>query len=146
MAGHPFDMDNVLTFAQRPVLASFELAHCWNQGYWCQVEPRLDDMLKAYHASDPAELRHLAQRWGVCFLVVDRRHFTPGFLNHQPLFAPYDDLIRRTAASGMFAALRGGFCPVQHINDDVSILDLRAWRSQSPSVAPASGRPDQDRP
>jgi hypothetical protein len=146
VAGHPFDMDNVLTFARRPVLASFELAHCWHLGYWRQVEPRLRDMLKAYYAADSSELRQLAERWGVSYLVVDRRHFTPAFLNSQPLFAPYDEFIRRTAASGVFAALQGGFCPVQAIDDNVSILDLRTWRGPSPSVDPVSERPGQGGP
>lgn len=134
VAGHPFDMDNVLTFAQRPVLASYELAHCWHQGYWRRFEPRLRDTLTAYYAADPEAMRQLARRWGVCFVVIDRRRFSAAFLQAQPLFAPYDDLIRRTAASGVFAALQQGHWPVQVIDQNVSILDLRAWRGGQPQA------------
>lgn len=79
-AGHPYTMDNVLTFGQRSVLASYELAHPWSRGYWNRFSPRFEDMLRAYYAKDVNVVRIFCQRWKIDYIVVDDRQFEKRFL------------------------------------------------------------------
>lgn len=122
-AGHPALMDNVLTFGERDVYASFELAHPWSRAYWARLAPRLDRVLRAYYAADPAELTRFCAQEGVDYLVVDRRHFTPEFLAGKPFFAPFDAVIREAAAPGRFAALSGAL-PATSIDANMLLLDM----------------------
>ncbi len=89
LAGHPYLMDNVLTFGQRRVLASFELAHPWCVGLWAQLAPRLAANLQAYYSDDPDAILRFCEMYGVDFLVVDARHFTPSFLHPATEKAPF---------------------------------------------------------
>lgn len=133
IAGHPETMDNVLTFARRNVLASYELSHPWSKGYWQRLEPRLRALFTAYYAADPAAIRRLAAEYGVTHLVVDRRHFSPEFLAGHPFFSPFDQFIRRAAAHpGPFAALTGEGFPRTEVDAHRFILDLREAVKGSP--------------
>jgi hypothetical protein len=160
VAGHPNLMDNVPTFAQRRALAIYELAHPWATGWWRQLQPRLDDLFRAYYAADPQEVVKLAQKYGVAFMVVDDRHFTPEFLAGQwrlfpydqdhaagtprglreraycPFFAPFDAHIRRLAAGReRFALLNWPPAHTQQIDAHLSLIDLRPL--QTPAARPA---------
>jgi hypothetical protein len=101
VAGHPEVMDNVMTFAHRRALVTFELAQPWSQGHWRQVRPRLEDFFAAYYATDPEVVRTFCRKYRISHLVLDERHFTPDFLEHRPdpsdhspFFAPFDAYIR----------------------------------------------------
>ena len=80
IAGHPNLMDTIPTFAQRRAFATYELAHPWSRGYWAKLKPRLVDLFKAYYAADPQEVVAFCRKYGIAFLIVDDRHFTPAFL------------------------------------------------------------------
>lgn len=128
-AGFPTQMDNVLTFGQRNVYASYELAHPWSTGYWKLLEPRLEKVLRAYYSSDPEEIRHFCAEAHVDFFVVDRRHFRPEFMNAKPFFEPFANVIRaRTRTGQPFAALSGTFAR-QVIDENLSVLDMRPQQS-----------------
>lgn len=79
-AGHPYTMDNVLTFGRRSVLASYELAHPWSKGLWHMLEPRLESMVQAYYARDVASVRKFCKKWGIDYMVMDEAHFSRGFM------------------------------------------------------------------
>jgi len=80
IAGHPNLMDNIPTFAQRRAFATYKLAHPWSRGLWIKVEPRLHDLFNAYYAADPQEVVAFCRKYGIAFLIVDDRHYTPAFL------------------------------------------------------------------
>ena len=80
IAGHPNLMDTIPTFAQRRAFATYELAHPWSRGYWAKLKPRLADLFRAYYAADPQEVVAFCRKYGIAFLIVDDRHFTPAFL------------------------------------------------------------------
>jgi len=130
IAGHPNLMDNIPTFARRRAFATYKLAHPWSRGYWTTLKPRLMDLFKSYYAADPQEVVAFCQKYGIAFLIVDDRHFTPAFLkggfllfpgdrphlpgtatglaerNYYPFFAPFDEQIRHlTAGRPKFALL-----------------------------------------
>jgi hypothetical protein len=124
-AGHPEVMDNVLTFGQRNVYASFELAHPWSGGYWAVIGPRLERLAKAYYATDPGELRRFCQGEGIDFFVVDRRHYTPEFIAARPFFEPFGSGIRqRVQGVQNFAAFSGQFNAAQ-VDANTLVLDMR---------------------
>jgi len=149
IAGHPNLMDNALTFGQRPALATFELAHPWSQGYWRRLRPRLTDLFTAYYAEDPQVVRDFCRKYGISYLVVDDRHFTPGFLAggrflapfNQPLdkekkrlaewvfcpfFAPFDAQIQGLVRDRRrFVLLNRNLFPGQVIDAHQRLLDMR---------------------
>lgn len=158
IAGHPNLMDNVITFAKRPAHATFELAHPWSQGYWQRLRPRLEDFFIAYYADDPQVVRDFCRKYGVSFLVVDDRHFSPEFLAggrflvpfNQPLekekrkmaewvispfFAPFDGQIRSLVrARTDFVLLNQGLFPGLVVDEHQRLLDMRPWlREAAPS-------------
>lgn len=104
-AGHPYTMDNVLTFGRREVLASYELAHPWSKGLWERMRPRLEDMLGAYYARDAATVRAFAEKWRVDYMVVDTRHFSRMFMLPGRQFVPVCQAPMPDAAHSLCRAL-----------------------------------------
>ncbi|MBI4795124.1 MAG: hypothetical protein HY790_04665 [Deltaproteobacteria bacterium] len=151
IAGHPNLMDNVITFAKRPALATFELAHPWSKGYWEQLRPRLEDLFTAYYADDPQVVRDFCRKYNISFLVVDDRHFTPDFLAGGrflvpfnkplqkkkkgmaewvtcPFFAPFDGQIRRLVQGrSRFVLLNQDLFPGRVVDEHLRVLDMRPW-------------------
>jgi len=126
LAGHPEDMDNILTFGQRDVLASFELAHPWSLGYWSRFEPRLSDMLAAYYAHDPRTVRDFAEKYGVDAFVVSEARYDGEYIEKGACFAPYGDMIRELAQKGgTFALLDEGNFPYKVLAPGVRLVDVR---------------------
>jgi hypothetical protein len=149
-AGHPNLMDNLPTFARRPVLVNYELAHPWSRGYWQKIRPRLQDFFQAYYATDPQVVRDFCRKYGVAFLVVDERHFTPEFLAGGRFLAPFDPPLRSSGprlgervdcpffapfnreirglirAQKGFVLLRPDVFPGIFVNAQQRLLDMRA--------------------
>jgi hypothetical protein len=126
-AAHPWLADNVLTFGKRNVLVSFELAHPWARGYWLKIEPRLSDFFNAYYASSPETICAFCCKYGVDFIVVDRRDFEPSFISGKPFFAPFDMQIKAlSATSGEFyLTSSNGFDSIR-VNEYLSLIDTHS--------------------
>ena len=108
IAGHPNLMDNIPTFAQRQALVTYKLAHPWSRSYWEKIAPRLHDLFTAYYAADPQEVVAFCRKYGIAFLIVDDRHFTPAFLKGGFLLFPYDRPHLQGAKRGLAEM---NFCP-----------------------------------
>jgi len=135
-AGPPELMDNVLTFGQRNVYASFELAHPWSVGYWSSIGPRLARLAEAAYAANPADLRRFCQEERIDYFVVDRKQYTPEAIARGVYFEPYATHIRTLAAGTRdFAALSGAF-PAVRVDENVSVLDMRAAASIQAGARP----------
>jgi hypothetical protein len=157
IAGHPNLMDTIPTFAQRRAFATYELAHPWSRGYWAELKPRLVDLFKAYYAADPQEVVAFCRKYGIAWLIVDDRHFTPAFLKggyfvfpfdkphlpgaakglaeriYAPFFAPFDEQIRHlTAGRSHFALLSGPAFQAVALDQHVRLIDMRPWLSPKP--------------
>jgi hypothetical protein len=161
IAGHPNLMDNALIFGKRPAFATFELAHPWSRGYWEKIRPRLEDLFTAYYAEDPQVVRDFCRQYNISFLVVDDRHFTPGFLAggrflvpfNQPLeqdkkkmaewvtcpfFAPFDRQIRGLVQEPRrFVLLNRDLFPGMVVDEHQRLLDMRPWLQEN---APPGGQ------
>jgi hypothetical protein len=156
-AGHPNLMDTIPTFAQRRAFATYELAHPWSRGLWAQLKPRLADLFRAYYAADPREVVAFCRKYGIAFLIVDDRHFTPAFLKggyflfpgaqphlpgvdrglaerlYCPFFAPFDEQIRQiTAGRKNFAVLSDPGFRAQSLDQHVRLIDMRPWLTPKP--------------
>ena len=125
LAGHPMLMDAVHTFGLHNVLASRKLAHPWSLGYWRRYEPRLRASLDALYAKNPQTLVELREQYGVTHLIVDERQLEDAFIQDVPLFAPYNDYIRKLAARpGVFLLAPGGPLPGMEVQPGVRIIPL----------------------
>jgi hypothetical protein len=156
-AGHPNLMDTIPTFAQRRAFATYELAHPWSRGLWAQLKPRLADLFRAYYAADPQEVVAFCRKYGIAFLIVDDRHFTPAFLKggfflfpgehphlpggdrglaeriYCPFFAPFDEQIRQiTAGRKNFALLSDPRFRALPLDQHVRLIDMRPWLTPKP--------------
>lgn len=135
LAGHPEILDTVLTFGQRNVLASFELAHPWSTGYWQLLAPRLEAELTAYYAKEPQTVIAVARTYGITHFVVRESDFTAKALAGHPLFAPYDERIRELAAQpGNFALLDPVAFPYTRPEPGIRLVDMRPVLSNRAAV------------
>jgi hypothetical protein len=140
IAGHPDLMDPIPALAGRRAFATYELAHPWSKGFWQKMQPRFQDLFAAYYAPNPEMVWAFARKYGIDFLIVDQRHFTPDFLSGhlpdtlfkpvphrgRPFFAPFDQQIQRLVQGrNHFAVLIPENFPFQTINEHWRILDLR---------------------
>ncbi len=126
VAGHPDLMDNVITFGRRPVLASFELAHPWSKGLWQRLRPRLEELFEAYYAEDAETVKRFCRKYGVDYIVVDERHFSPDFLTAEPFFEPFGSEIKEmTRDRRRFALLNDDIGRVQRLTADIRLVDVR---------------------
>jgi hypothetical protein len=157
IAGHPYLMDTIPTFAQRTAFATYELAHPWSRGYWEKLEPRLRDLFNAYYAADPREVAGFCRKYRVAYLIVDDRHFTPAFLKggfflfpydkrplpgvarglaemvYCPFFAPFDEQIKKiTAEREKYALLSDPSFHSLAIDQHVRLIDMRPWLTPQP--------------
>lgn len=129
LAGHPELMDTVLTFGRRNALATFELAHCWSQGYWERMRPRLDAVFTAYYARDKQTVTAFARRFDVDFMVVDTSHFTTAFLSGSPFFEPFGQAIKEmTQGQDAFAVLDASQFTRIPLTPGAFLIDLRPYR------------------
>jgi len=134
IAGNPEVLDNVLTFGRRNVVASFELAHPWSQGYWRRYMPRLGHQAEAYYAKDAATVIDFARFYGVTHIVVREADFTPAALAGDPLFAPFTARIRELAAlPGNFVLLDETKFPYTSPEPGIRLVDMRPYTAQAVS-------------
>jgi hypothetical protein len=131
VAGSPDLMDNVITFGRRRVFASGELAHPWCKGYWKRLEPRLEELFKAYYAEEPDSVIRFSRQHKVDFIVVDDRDFLPSFINGQPFFAPFDKMIRKDVGGrATFALLEPGAFKSIKVDDHIHLIDMRPYKEK----------------
>jgi hypothetical protein len=125
IAGHPWEMDNVPLFARRKVLANQELSIPYYTGYYAEVRQRLLDSLDAYYATDPQHVKKFAQRYGVDYMVVNRHHFAPPFINGRIYYEPFHSLIQpRLVEQSHFALLAGAVGEQVYVQGPYIVVSL----------------------
>jgi len=81
LAGHPFEMDPILTFAKRRVLVQFEVSTAWYKNYYEKIKERTNDFFKAYYSASLPELEYFFRKYGINYLIVYKGHFKEGYLS-----------------------------------------------------------------
>lgn len=74
------EANNLPTFAQRSILVGDEYAIPYHAGYYRRFRQRAIDLINAQYSSDPRRARDFIRRYGTDFWLLDRRAFTPGYL------------------------------------------------------------------
>jgi len=106
IAGHPFLMDNVQTFGGRKAFLTYELSHPWSVGLWARQKPMLEEFFGAYYAADPRIVEAFCLEYGVDYMLVQERDFTPGFLKRSRAFIPWHKAVDLPLGlNGFFARL-----------------------------------------
>jgi len=106
IAAHPYVADDIPYFAGRSVLVNQELAHPFYDAYWATVSDRTRAVLAAHYARDWSEVDAFCRAYGVDVFVVDRRYFTPSYLDgERRYFEPFDSQLRDLVAGSRDFAL-----------------------------------------
>jgi len=94
VAAHPYDGDKVPLRTQHSVLAMWETYHPYWVGYYHYIQPRVEAEVKAFYASDWAEVQALHDKFGVNVFLVDADRY---WSNNSIWFCqPYtDDNVKR---------------------------------------------------
>jgi hypothetical protein len=131
IAGHPLEMDNIPLFARRKVLANQELSLPYYGGYYAEVRRRLFDSLAAYYTEDAQEIKHFVQHHGVDFILVNRRHFTPEFLNGTIYYEPFNSFVKqRLSTHQHFALLEAAIGQHVYVHGPYILVSFVAERTQ----------------
>jgi hypothetical protein len=95
IAGWPNDIiDNVPYLSARRVLGGYETHQAFHTGETLEMRRRMEALIEAYFATEPAPLLRLQRELGVTHLLVNRDHYgrkTPTY------FKPFDTAIARAA-------------------------------------------------
>jgi hypothetical protein len=71
------EADNLPSFAHRSVLVSKEYGLPYHRGYYTRFRERALALIRAQYSSDPMEVRHFTEQYGIDLWLVDRNIFTP---------------------------------------------------------------------
>ena len=95
VAGNPGVMDDVVTFGRRKAYVTYELSHTWYKDYWKIIKKRTFDLLRAYYARDPEQVRDFCRRNGINYLVIREDDFSPERIRSGKIhFEPFGQYIR----------------------------------------------------
>ncbi|MGL5080255.1 MAG: hypothetical protein ACRC8A_02090 [Microcoleaceae cyanobacterium] len=92
IASLAIEADNLPTFAQRPVLVSWEHALPYKMGYYRQIRQRARDLIQAHYSSDPQVIREFITTYGVDFFVLERDAFEAEYVTENSWFIQWEDL------------------------------------------------------
>lgn len=74
------EADRIPVFAKRSNLVSWECSLPFHKGYYSQMRRRAIDLINAQYGPDVGELQSFIRKYGVDFVLVDRRAFEPDYL------------------------------------------------------------------
>jgi hypothetical protein len=107
VAGNPRVMDDVVTFGRRKAFVTYELSHTWYKDYWKIIKKRTFDLLRAYYARDPEQVRNFCRGNGIDYLVILEEDFQPERVKSGKIhFEPFGQYVRDLAGTrSSFAVL-----------------------------------------
>jgi hypothetical protein len=86
------DTDNIPTFAQRSILASYEYAIPYHLGYYRPFRQRVVDLIGAQYSTNLAEITQFIRKYGIDFWIIEESSFVPEYIDgnrwlkqHQPV-------------------------------------------------------------
>lgn len=97
--------DLIPYIGKRSLFTSGKAHYTIYENHIIEMRKRTTDLLNAYLGSEPSALHQLWCRWGVGFVIVDKRHFTDKE-NKPEYFAPFSDVIvemfKKTKSEDMY--------------------------------------------
>lgn len=85
------EADNLPIFSQRSVLASWEHALPYQQGYYRQIKPRVLDLISAQYSPNLNTVQQFIQQYGVDYFLIDQNAFTPEYITENVWFKQWPD-------------------------------------------------------
>ena len=99
VAGWPAGlMDDLPYLARRSALVTFETHQAFHAGYVLEMRRRVEALIDAYYATEPAPLERLRDEFGVTHLVADARHRDAPPAYFEPFRARLDHRVRESRA------------------------------------------------
>lgn len=78
----------------------------WSVGLWARQKPMLEEFFWVYYAADPEVVEAFCLEYGVDYMLVQERDFTPGFLKRSRAFIPWHQAVDLPLGlNGFFARL-----------------------------------------
>lgn len=74
------EADYLPSLARRSTLVGREYAIPYHTGYYGQIRNRAHDLIEAQYARELGVTKSFIQKYGIDFLIIDRRAFTPNYL------------------------------------------------------------------
>ena len=130
VATHPERSTYVQLFAKRSVLFSAALNVPFLYEYALELDRRMEAFYRAYYAVTPPDVVALRTRYGVDYLIVDKRDFGPDALKRSRYFEPWGSLnaqlLSRVDASTLALAHPPASAVVFETAEQ-SVIDLAAY-------------------
>lgn len=102
IAGEPFLMDDIPTFANRKVLANDEISQPYFADFYPMIKERIFSFFDAYYSDSYKKVCDFCRKYKVTHLVVNKEHFSQDylakdFLYYNPFNGHIKNLIRNRA-------------------------------------------------
>lgn len=115
------EANNIPTFSRRSVLFSSETAVPYHLGFYRQIEQRAVDLMQAQYSQDLAVMQDLIQKYGVDFVLLDSRAFTPEYIEQDSWMRGIEP-----AATAAIAKLKQETVPaLSKVVDSCSVLQTK---------------------
>ncbi len=96
------EVRNIPTFSKRSTLVAREFALAYHTRYYSQMQERASDLIVAHYSPDLSTLQNFIRKYGITFLMVDRKAFGSHYIErdswmqqYQPAAAEALDKIER---------------------------------------------------
>ena len=96
------EVRNIPTFSKRSILVAREYALAYHTRYYAQMQERASDLIVAHYSADLSTLQSFIRKYGITFLMVDRKAFNSHYIErdswmqqYQPAAAEALDKIER---------------------------------------------------
>jgi hypothetical protein len=94
VAGHPYDLANIVVQARKPVLVIHRMFHPWFAGYYESIDSRNRDIFRAIYAKDVGAVNQLVEEYGVTHLLVESTHFSRSRVTRGNIYrSQYNDFV-----------------------------------------------------
>jgi len=95
IAGEPFLMDDIPTFAKRKVLMDDEVSQPYFADFYPLIKERIFDFFGAYYSDSYEKVCDFCRKYEVTYLVVNKKHFSPDYLTGKFIYYnPFNGYIK----------------------------------------------------
>jgi hypothetical protein len=102
------EVDNLPTFAKRPILIGFEYANPYHLGYYKQIEKRAKALIYTQYSPQLEDLKRFIEQYRVDYFLIDQQAFKPTYVDRNRWFRQWPDLaatVRTSLEQGKIPAI-----------------------------------------
>jgi hypothetical protein len=83
------EVRNIPTFSKRSILVAREYALAYHTRYYSQMQERASDLIVAHYSPDLVTLQNFIRKYGITFLMVDRKAFSSHYIERDSWMQQY---------------------------------------------------------